>query len=108
MKTFKSLVFVAIAGLMASCSSTMPLTATDNAMSGKVGKATNNCLSYAKPPRLANGDMIAVSGGLCFNDDKYDIYNAAMNGGISKVATVDLKVTSYILFYKYELIVTGE
>ncbi len=108
MKIFKSLAFVAVAGFLASCSVTSPLTATNNAMSGKVGKATNNCLSAAPLTRLANGELMPISGGWCFNDKKYDIYNAAMNGGITKVATVDLKITNYLFFQKYELIVTGE
>lgn len=108
MKTLRNLLFVAIAGFMASCNTTYPLIATDNGMSGKVGIAKNNCLSAAPLPRLAGGELIAVSGGKCFNDKKYDIYNAAMNGGITKVATVDLRVTNYLVFYKYELIVTGE
>ena len=97
-----------IGAMISSCSITKPLTATNNPIGSKTGVATNNCLSYAPATRLAQGDLIAISGGLCFNDNKYSIADAANNGKIQKVATVDLKITNYIIFYKYELIVTGE
>ena len=108
MKIFKSLLFLAVAGFLASCSFTQPITATNNPIGVKTGVATNNCLSWAPLSSIAQSQLVAVSGGLCFNDKKYGIYDAAMNGGISKVATVDLKSTNYIFFHKYELIVTGE
>jgi len=108
MKLRNYIPLLAIGALLSSCSITMPVTAPDNANAGKVGTATNNCVSYAQVGRLFNGDLIPISGGWCFNDKKYGIAEAARDGGINKVATVDLKVTSYIFFYKYELIVTGE
>lgn len=108
MKNFRLLLVAAFAGILSSCSVTMPVTATDNASSGKVGTAKNNCLGQLPRATLVYGQLINVSGGLCFNDDKYSLYDAAMNGGISKIATVDLKHTNYVFFHKYELIVTGE
>ena len=108
MKTLRLLSAVVFVGLMASCSITTPVTMTNNDMGTKVGVATNNCLSYGPPQRLLNGELIPVSGGWCFNDKKYSVADAARDGGISRVATVDLKITNYVFFYKYELIVTGE
>lgn len=108
MKLINYISGLAFVALLTSCSVTMPITATNNASSGKVGKASNSCLSYGSAARLFQGDLIPVSGGWCFNDKNYDIATAAKNGGISKVATVDLKITNYIIYYEYELIVTGE
>lgn len=108
MKLLKSLLFITVVGLFASCSVTKPLTATNNPIGDKTGVAKNSCLSAAPLTRLAGGDLIPVSGGVCFNDKKYSLYDAAMDGDINKIATVDLKITNYIIFYKYELIVTGE
>lgn len=107
MKLINYIPMIAAAALFSSCSVTMPITATDNANAGKVGVATNSCLFYA-PPVVVGAEFYQVSGGMCFNDKKYGIAEAARNGGINKVATVDLKVTDYIIFHKYELIVTGE
>lgn len=110
----------AAAAFLASCSVSVPVTVTNNSMGTKTGVATNNCLSAPVPPETYNaaaqygvinsgyGNVKAVSGGWCFNDKKYSIADAAANGGISKVATVDLKITNYVFFFKYELIVTGE
>ena len=98
-----------VASIMVSCSTTYPIAITNNTMGGKVGVAKNNCLSYAPMvPMPGQSEFIPVSGGMCFNDRKYGIAEAAMNGGITKVATVDMKVTNYVIYYKYELIVTGE
>jgi hypothetical protein len=100
---------LALVSFMASCSTTMPLTVTNNSIGTKVGVAKNNCLSYAPISfNSAMGDFYPASGGFCFNDKRYSLADAAKDGGISRIATVDLKMTNMILFYKYELIVTGE
>jgi hypothetical protein len=100
------------AGFLASCSTTHPLTATGNPIGDKVGTSSNGCLGYTPstlPSASAAGEgFVYISGGLCFNNNDYGVIDAAKNGGIDKVATVDLKVTNFILFHKYELIVTGE
>lgn len=107
MKTLRNAFFGAIAIALSSCSVTMPVTVTNNSMGTKTGIAKNNCLGVGTPV-YAGQDFFPVSGGLCFNDKNYGLAEAAKNGGISRIATVDLKVTDYLIFYKYELIVTGE
>ena len=99
MKKLK-LFFLGLAGLLllglSSCTVTMPLTATSNPIGNKVGisKATG----YFGPAGM----------GLYFNQD-YSIQTAAKNGGISKISTVDVRVTNTLgLIYTYETIVTGE
>lgn len=83
---------LAIAALVSSCALTLPVDATSNAVGNKVGTAT------------ATG-FLSV---LFFNQDA-SIQQAAKNGGITKISTVDIKHTSILgLVVTYETIVTGE
>ncbi len=89
---------VAAAGLMflASCSVTIPVTATSNPIGSKVGVA--KATTYLGP----------IGYGLYFEQDA-SIQTAAKNGGIKKISTVDMKITNTLgLIYTYETIVTGE
>lgn len=102
-------------GMFTSCSVTSPLTATNNEMGDKVGTSKNSCLFafYGNANTMASASTMGlgynvISAGTCFNNKQYGIIDAARNGGISEVATVDLKKTNYWLFTKYELIVTGK
>lgn len=95
-----------IALAFSSCSVTNPLTATNNPIGDKVGTSKNSCLFGANT--YGAGPGLATSYGICFNTKDYGIYEAAKAGGISKVATVDLKTTNYLFFTKFELIVTGK
>ena len=109
MKWIRNALLGAAAIALCSCSITMPVTVTNNAIGSKVGVAKNNCLGQLPATTAAMGqDFFPVSGGLCFNDKNYSLADAAKNGGISKIATVDLKETNYLIYFKYELIVTGE
>lgn len=80
------------AGLMASCSLTLPVTATSNAVGSKVGKASGT----------------GFLGVLFFGADA-SIQTAAKNGGITKISTVDLTQKSILnIIVTYETTVTGE
>ena len=80
-----------IAGL-SSCSLTLPVTATSNAVGSKVGMSS------------ATGYL----GVLFFNADA-SIQAAAKNGGITKISTVDIKQNNVLnLIVTYQTIVTGE
>lgn len=88
----KALLGVAMLTFLGSCSLTLPVNATSNAVGSKVGvsKATG------------------FFGVLFFNQDA-SIKQAAKNGGISKISTVDIKSGSVLnLIVTYETIVTGE
>jgi len=88
-KIFGALAFVAI---MASCSITLPVAATSNAVGNKVGSASGSCFLRF----------------LCFNVDA-SIQTAAKNGGITKISTVDIKTKDILgIVVTYECIVTGE
>lgn len=81
-----------MAGLMASCSLTLPVTATSNSVGSKVGTAKATGFFYI----------------LFFNADA-SIQKAAKNGGIKKISTVDIKQTNILgILVTYETIVTGE
>ena len=83
-----SLVLVAF---MTSCSITLPVNATSNAVGSKVG--TSKATGYL---------------GVLFFDADASIRTAAKNGGITKISTVDIKHTNVLgIIYTYETIVTG-
>lgn len=92
MKKLRNLLVVGIAGLfLASCSMTMPVTATSNKVGSKVGKASGSCYLMM----------------LCFGVDA-SVMSAAKNGGISEISTVDLKTSNILnLIVTFECIVTG-
>jgi hypothetical protein len=92
-KKIKSiLALVAVVAMMSSCSVTLPVNATSNAVGSKVG--TSKATGYF--------------GVLFFNQDA-SISTAAKNGGITKISTVDIKYGNVLgLIYTYETIVTGE
>jgi hypothetical protein len=83
---------VAFALTFASCSATHPYWVTTNPIGTKVGKSSGTC-------------YIRI---LCFDAD-YSIQTAAKNGGITKIATVDIRTTNVLgIIWTFETIVTGE
>ncbi|MFA7327385.1 MAG: TRL-like family protein [Candidatus Kapaibacterium sp.] len=86
------IITLATAGMMASCSLTLPVAATSNPIGSKVGTAT------------ASGFFQV----LFFGADA-SIQTAAKNAGITKISTVDIKQSSLLgILVSYETIVTGE
>lgn len=86
---------ISIVGLLmlnASCSITLPISASSNPLGTKRGQSTGTC----------------YLGALCFDVDA-SIQTAAKNAGISKISTVDLKTTNTLgIIITYTTIVTGE
>ncbi len=110
MKSIKSIVAICIGVLfLSSCVSTTPLKATDNKVGDKKGTSSNTCMfTYAGYYYTApSAGQLPTSSGICFNTSDYGIRQAAEKADINKVATVDLKRTWYVLWTKYELVVTG-
>jgi hypothetical protein len=93
MKRMKKLLLLFGFGLLlTSCSITYPVMVTDNPIGTKVGKASGNCYFRA----------------ICIDTD-YSLQSAAKNGGIKKIATVDIKVTNVLgIIWTFETTVTGE
>lgn len=87
----KYLVLAACAALFTSCSITMPVAATSNPIGSKVGKAS----------------AVTVFG-MTFGGDA-SVVQAAVNGGIRKVSTVDLQDRNFLFIVRTRTaIVTGE
>ena len=86
-------------GMLASCSITTPVTATNNRIGSKVGVSSATCLFPLATQSLSSGIVLGNS---------YSVADAAKNGGITKIATVDLKQQNFYLFQKNSIIVTGE
>ncbi len=83
---------IALSAMLASCSLTLPVTATSNPVGSKVGTAK------------ATGFL-----GFLFFDQDASIQKAAQKAGITKISTVDLKTTSLLnIVVTHETIVTGE
>jgi PBP1b-binding outer membrane lipoprotein LpoB len=93
MKKVKTIfAILALVVMVSSCSITLPVAATSNAIGSKVGTAT------------ATGYL-----GIIFFDADASIRTAAKNGGISKISTVDIKHTNVLnIIVTYQTIVTGE
>ncbi len=93
MKKLKTILAAStIALLMASCSTTSPSMITQNSVGTKVGRSTGTVFLRV----------------LAFGAD-WSLQTAAKNGGISKIATVDTKVTNVFgIIWTFETIVTGE
>lgn len=87
---FGSLIALSLA--LASCATTLPLTATSNPVGSKMGQASATYLFGYIP--LGAADM--------------GIYTAAKNGGITKISTVDTKMTPMFIFTTYATVVSGE
>lgn len=93
MKKIKILFLMsAIILFITGCSVTLPVSATSNPVGSKVGTAK------------ASGFF-----GMIYMDADASIKQAAKNGGITKISTVDMKQTNFLgVFTGYECIVTGE
>lgn len=106
MKKFLMIAVVAI--LLASCATavTIPITATSNPIGSKVGVAK---AEYVVTLGFITPDWASweVTADKVYTAD-IGILKAAKNGGITKIATVDSRVTNKCFRRIYETIVTGE
>jgi len=97
----KILIVLAAVAALSSCSTTIPYTATSNAIGSKKGVSKTGVILGSN-----GGDQLAM--GLLVTNGKFGVIDAAKNGNISKISTVDVKSTNYLIFRKVEVIVTGE
>jgi hypothetical protein len=82
---------VVMAGFLASCSISGPLMVTNHSVGEKRGEASRKIFLN-----------------ITFGQTDLGAITAAKNGGISKIATVDWKVTGGLFTTTYATIVTGE
>jgi hypothetical protein len=107
-KTLKTILTFGVGVVMLSaCSFTKPYAVTNNTVNAKKGISTTKVIFGLGGVGSNNPFHPVSSAGIRFNKN-YGIQEAAKNGGITKVGSVDLKYTNYILFGVYELQVTGE
>lgn len=93
MKSLKLYISIlSLFAILASCSITLPISASSNPLGTKRGQSTGTC----------------YLGALCFDVDA-SIQTAAKNAGITKISTVDLKTTNMLgIIITYTTVVTGE
>lgn len=100
MKNLNRILAVAFsAAIISSCTTIYPVTATNNPIGSKTGTSQTGMIGTAGYGNLGTG--------LVFNGD-YGVIEAAKDGNINRVGTVDIKVTNYYFFTKSEIIVSGE
>ena len=91
-KLINYLAIVAVSVSLTSCAATWPYAVTELPVGSKTGVSSSTVLF-----------------GTIFLNGDFGVKDAAKNGKITGgISTVDQKVTNYLLFMKYELIVTGE
>lgn len=92
MKNIKKYLLVLAAGsILTSCSISGPLMVTNNPIGSKRGVAERT-----------------IWFNITFGHTDLGVATAAKNGGITKIATVDWKVTSKLFRSTYSTVVTGE
>ncbi|PHR31943.1 MAG: hypothetical protein COA38_06965 [Fluviicola sp.] len=96
----KLLAIAVITLVLTSCSTIVPYTATNNPIGSQVGKSkTTLILGGASSNNLESG----------FSTNKnFGVIEAAKKGNVERIATVDVKITNFVIFQKVEIIVTGE
>lgn len=94
---------IAVAGLLlASCTTYLPYTATNNEIGSKVGTSKTGII-------FGTAGYRNLGAGLFVTNKNYGVIEAAKDAGIQKIATVDLKIKDYLkIFKQVEIVVTGE
>ena len=87
---FCGLLFAAF--MLQSCSVTTPISATSHPVGSKVGEATQIGILFFPP----------------FTGQPGGVQQAARNGGITRISTVDFTVDDFIFFNRRTTRVTGE
>ena len=100
MKNFKILVFGATVLFFASCTVTRPYAVTDNAIGDAVGTSKTTLIGGASV-----GNVLQT--GLISTNINFGVIEAAKNGNVDKIATVDVQSTNFLLFSTVRIIVTG-
>lgn len=91
----------ALALLLSSCSVTVPFAVTNNAIGDKIGTSETTII-------FGGAGSSSPGIGMYVTNKKYGVVDAIKDGDLSTVATVDIKVTNFLIFTKAEIIVTGE
>jgi TRL-like protein family len=87
----KKITFILTIALLTSCSVAGPMMVTNNPVGSKRGEAKRKIFL-----------------GITFGHTDLSLATAAKDGGITKIATVDWKVTGGFFTRTYSVIVTGE
>jgi hypothetical protein len=96
----KIIIGIATIALVSSCSLTRPYAVTNNAIGEKTGVSKTTIIFG-----VSAGNTLST--GIVSNKD-FGVIEAAKNGGINKIGSVDVKTTNFLFFQKVEIIVTGE
>jgi hypothetical protein len=92
--------------LVASCSTTVPVAATNNPIGSKKGTSKTIMLGGAFISGTTILNNANLSQGWVLNKN-FGVVEAAKKAKCENIATVDIKMTNYVIFLKAQVIVTG-
>jgi hypothetical protein len=100
MKNIKILLFIGAAFFVTSCTVTRPFAVTNNEIGDAVGTSkTTLIFGTSAGPNLEQA--------LYSTNKDFGLIEAAKNGNIDKIATVDVKTSNYGFITQVKIIVTG-
>ncbi|PCJ65618.1 MAG: hypothetical protein COA58_09440 [Bacteroidetes bacterium] len=100
MKNLKTLILVGVVALASSCTLVRPYAVTNNEIGDAVGVSRTTVILGGSA-----GDQLQQ--GLFSTNKNFGVIEAAKNGNIDKVATVDVEASNYWLISTVKVIVTG-
>jgi hypothetical protein len=100
MKNFKSILFVGIVVLATSCTITRPYAVTNNAIGDAVGTSKTTLI-------FGTSTGVTLQAGLLSTNKNFGVIEAAKNGNVNKIATVDVQTSNYGFISLVKIIVTG-
>ena len=100
MKNIKVLIVVVVAFLATSCTVVRPYAVTNNQIGDAVGVSKTTLIFGASAANELEQAMFSTN-------KNFGVIEAAKNGNIDKVATVDVESSNYYFFSTVKIIVTG-
>lgn len=100
MKKIKTLLFAGVVVLATSCTVTRPYAVTNNAIGDAVGTSKTTLI-------FGSSAGMGLQSALYSTNKNFGVIQAAKNGNLDKIATVDVQTSNYGIIAIVKIIVTG-
>ena len=100
MKSLKTLILVGVVALASSCTIVRPYAVTNNAIGEAVGVSRTTLILGASAGQNLEQALFSTN-------KNFSVIEAAKNGNVDKIATVDVESSNYWLVSTVKIIVTG-
>ncbi len=100
MKNLKTLLLGATVLFFASCTITRPYAVTNNAIGDAVGTSKTTLI-------FGTSAGTNLQTAIFSTNKQFGVIEAAKNGNVDKIATVDVQTSNFVLFSTVRIIVTG-